>query len=117
MQDLIVELRDFSREREWERFHSPKNLVMALCVETAELMESFQWLTEEQSRSLSPDRLAKVKDEIGDVMIYLLNLSDKLGLDALGAAREKLAKNIAKYPAEVVRGRAVKYTELEKNAE
>lgn len=112
MENLIGELRDFARERDWERFHSPKNLAMALSVETAELLETFQWLTEEESRNLSPERLAQVKDEIGDVMIYLLNLSDKLEVDALSAAREKLAKNIAKYPAGIVRGRAVKYTQL-----
>jgi len=115
MEDLMGKLRHFAKEREWERFHSPKNLAMALSVEVAELLETFQWLTEEESRNLTPEKLAEVKDEIGDVMIYLLNIADKLGVDALDAAREKLLKNIEKYPAETVKGRAVKYTQLDGN--
>jgi len=111
MKGLIRELRKFARERDWEQFHSPKNLSMALSVEVAEVVEHFQWLTEEESNRLSPDKLSKIKEEIGDVLLYLVNLSDKLGIDPLEAAKEKLEKNNLKYPAEKVKGKSSKYSE------
>ena len=110
--DLAAKLRTFASERDWDQFHSPKNLVMALSVEVSELMEHFQWLTEEQSSALPPEKLQQVREEIGDVLIYLTRLADKLGVDMLEAAAEKLEVNRAKYPVEKVRGSAKKYTEL-----
>lgn len=109
MEALFGKIRQFRAERDWDKFHSPKNLVMALMVETAELAEHFQWLTEKQSRDLSGEKLAEVRAEIGDVLIYLVNLADKLGLDPVLAAHDKLASNMEKYPAGVVRGSAKKY--------
>jgi dCTP diphosphatase len=112
MQDLIEKLRQFAAERDWEQFHSPKNLSMALAVEVAELLEHFQWLTEEQSRSLDKKTLGKIKEEIGDTQIYLARLADQLNIDPLVAANEKLAKNAIKYPIDKAKGSAKKYTEL-----
>jgi dCTP diphosphatase len=111
MEELLEAVREFRRARDWDRFHSPKNLAMALSVEVAELVEIFQWLTQEQSLNLTGTQLARVKEEIGDVMIYLANLADKLGLDPLEAAMEKLVRNAKKYPADKVRGKSEKYTE------
>ena len=111
MEELIRQLREFARERDWEQFHSPKNLAMALSVEVAEIVEIFQWLTQEESKNLPPDKLKKMKEEIGDVMIFLTNLADKLGIDPLEAAKEKIEINQEKYPASVVKGKANKYTE------
>ena len=113
MQNLIEDIRKFTHERDWEQFHSPKNLSMALSVEVAELVEVFQWLTQEQSRRLSPAKKQAVEEEIGDVTILLLMLADELGVDVLEAARKKLQRNRAKYPVEKARGRAEKYNELE----
>jgi NTP pyrophosphatase (non-canonical NTP hydrolase) len=110
-EELIQRLREFASERDWEQFHTPKNLAMALTVEVAELMEHFQWLTAEESAKLDEEQLTRVREEIGDVLIYLSRLADKLGIDALAAADEKLQKNEAKYPAETVRGKAKKYTD------
>lgn len=109
--NLAAKLRAFASERDWDQFHSPKNLAMALSVEVSELIEHFQWLTEEQSSALSPKKLLQVREEIGDVLIYLTRLADKLGVDPLMAAYEKLEVNQAKYPADKVRGSAKKYTE------
>jgi len=111
MQELIKELQEFAKERDWEQFHSPKNLAMALSVEVAEIVEIFQWLTQEESKNLPPDKLEKMKEEIGDVMIFLTNLADKLGIDPLEAAKEKIQINREKYPASIVKGKADKYTE------
>lgn len=111
MKELVSQLREFAKERDWEQFHSPKNLAMALSVEVAEIVEVFQWLTEDQSRRLDGEKLDKVKEEIADVMIFLTNLADKLGIDPLGAAKEKIEKNRKKYPANIVKGKAHKYTE------
>jgi dCTP diphosphatase len=109
--DLRDAIRLFIEEREWEQFHSPKNLAMSLSVEVAEIVEHFQWLTEEQSRNLPPEKLAEVREEIGDVMIYLTELADTLGLDPVEAARAKVEINKRKYPARLVKGKASKYTE------
>ena len=111
METLIQQLREFAKERDWEQFHSPKNLAMALSVEVAEIVEVFQWLTEDQSRELDGKKLEKVREEIGDVMIFLTNLADKLGIDPLVAAKEKIKENRRKYPVNIVKGKAHKYTE------
>lgn len=114
MDELIKKLRKFASDRDWEKFHSPKNLSMALAVETAEILELFQWLTEEQSRNIDKKTLNKVKQEIGDVQIYLARLADQLGFSPLEAAKEKLKENAGKYPPEKAKGTAKKYTELDK---
>jgi dCTP diphosphatase len=108
---LIAEIEEFIGERDWGQFHSPKNLAMALSVEVAEIAEHFQWLSQEQSHNLAPEKLIQVREEIGDVMIYLSELADKLGIDPVEAARAKIEINKKKYPATLVRGKAAKYTE------
>ncbi len=108
---LIGELREFVRERDWEQFHSPKNLSMALSVEAAELMEHFQWLSREESTNLPPEKKLAVQDEVADVFIYLVRIADVLGIDLLEAAERKLAGNRERYPAEKVRGLAKKASE------
>jgi NTP pyrophosphatase (non-canonical NTP hydrolase) len=105
-------LRQFAAERDWDQFHSPKNLAMALAVEAAELLEPFQWMTEEDSKRLPPVELAKVRAEMADVLNYLVRLADKLDVDLLEAAREKVALNAQKYPVEKSRGNSKKYSEL-----
>jgi dCTP diphosphatase len=110
---LLERIRAFAAERDWDRFHSPKNLSMALAAEAGELLEHFQWLTEEQSAALDPEKLAQVRHELADVLIYLLRLADKLGVDLLEAADEKIELNALKYPADRVRGDARKYTEYD----
>ena len=109
--ELQRRLAEFAAARDWDQFHSPKNLAMALAVEAAELVEEFQWLTEEQSRALGPERYERVRLETADVLIYLLRLADKLGIDLLRAADDKIAQNERKYPADRVRGDSRKYTE------
>ena len=111
MNDLRDTIKTFIGERNWEQFHSPKNLAMALSVEVAEVVEHFQWLTEEQSTNLPPEQLAEVRAEIGDVTIYLVELADMLGIDPVEAAKAKVAINGQKYPADLVKGKASKYTE------
>ena len=113
MRELRDAIKKFIDEREWEQFHSPKNLAMALSVEVAEIVEHFQWLTEEQSKNLPPEKLAEIREEIGDVMIYLTELAEKLRIDPVEAAKGKLEINNRKYPATLVRGKADKYTEYE----
>ncbi|MET3496933.1 nucleotide pyrophosphohydrolase [Variovorax boronicumulans] len=98
LQQLTDALRTFAKDRNWEPFHSPKNLASALSVEAAELLEHFQWLTEAQSRSLPPDKRAEVGAEMADVLLYLLQLADKLGIDLIDAARSKMRVNASKYP-------------------
>jgi dCTP diphosphatase len=111
IESLTEALRRFAAERDWAQFHSPKNLASALTVEAAELLEQFQWLTEEQSRTLDAARLAAVRHEIADVLLYLLQLADQLQIDVLAAARDKLALNAQKYPVERARGSSRKYDE------
>jgi dCTP diphosphatase len=105
------QVRQFVVERDWDQFHSPKNLSMALIVEAAEMVEHFQWLTEEQSCGLSPEKLAEVELELADIQIYLISLAEKLKLDLVAAVDKKLVLNAQKYPAEEVRGSSKKYTE------
>lgn len=111
LETLTQALRVFAKEREWEQFHSPKNLASALTVEASELLEHFQWLTEDQSRNLPADEKAKVAAEAADVLLYLLQLCDKLQIDLMEAARTKLAVNAEKYPVERALGSSKKYTE------
>jgi NTP pyrophosphatase (non-canonical NTP hydrolase) len=111
LHELAKRQRPFAAEREWDQNHSPKNLSMALAVEASELMEHFQWLTEDQSRSLAPETKAAIQEEIADILLYLVRLSDLLEVDLYQAALKKIDANAAKYPAELVRGSAKKYTE------
>ncbi|MGE5089959.1 MAG: nucleotide pyrophosphohydrolase [Candidatus Levyibacteriota bacterium] len=112
LERLRDQLRDFAAARDWEQFHSPKNLAMALAAEAGELLEIFQWLTEEQSRTLAPDAHAAARDEIADVLLYLLRLADRLGIDPVAEAKRKIVANAEKYPVHKARGSAKKYTEL-----
>ena len=107
-------LAAFAAVRDWDQFHSPKNLAMALSVEASELVEEFQWLTEEQSCALDAERHERVRLELADVFIYLLRLADKLDVDVMSAADDKIAQNERKYPAERVRGDARKYTDYDR---
>ncbi len=109
---LRDKLRVFATERDWDQFHTPKNLAAALSVEAAELLEHFQWLTAEESCALSPVALAEVRAEIADVLLYLIRISDKLGIDPIAAAHEKIATNALKYPVDKARGSAKKYSAL-----
>jgi NTP pyrophosphatase (non-canonical NTP hydrolase) len=116
MTDSLLQLRDalraFAAERDWDQFHSPRNLAAALSVEAAELLEPFQWLTDEQSRQLPPEKRVAVEQELADVLLYLVRLADKLEVDLARAAVEKIARNAAKYPADKARGSSRKYTDL-----
>ena len=109
---LQAAIRDFARERDWDQFHSPKNLSAALAVEAAELLEHFQWLTEEQSHALPNDRLEKIAHELADVLIYTLQLAGKLDIDPLQASWDKLRINGEKYPVDRAKGKMTKYTDL-----
>jgi NTP pyrophosphatase (non-canonical NTP hydrolase) len=110
--ELAQALRRFADERDWDQFHAPKNLAMALSVEAAELLEHFQWLGEDESRRLSPEKLAQVGEEMADVLLYLVRLADKLGIDLVQAGWSKMQANARKYPAHLARGSSRKYTEL-----
>lgn len=109
--ELKDRLRVFAAERDWDQFHSPKNLSMALAVEAAELVEIFQWLTEEQSALPDAARRRRAAEELADVLVYLVRIADRLDIDLLKAAGEKLERNAIKYPAGRVRGQARKYDE------
>ena len=111
IEQLQQQLRAFAAERDWDQFHSPKNLSMALIAEAAELVEHFQWLTEEQSHKLNDKKRVEVEMELADIFVYLLRIADKLNVDLLDAAQKKLKLNAEKYPADQVRGSAKKYTE------
>lgn len=112
-QDLAERLRQFADERDWDQFHSPKNLAMALIVEAAELVEEFQWLDLEESADPGPEQRRRMEREIADVLIYLVRLADKLGVNLPAAVEEKLADNECKYPADRVRGSSAKYDRYE----
>jgi dCTP diphosphatase len=111
LQSLTDALRQFAAARDWEQFHSPKNLASALSVEAAELLEHFQWMTEEQSRNLSDDKRELVSHELADVLLYLLQIADKLQIDLVQSAKSKLVVNAAKYPVDQARGSSRKYDE------
>ena len=103
-------IQQFADERNWEQYHNPKNLVMALSGEVGELTEIFQWQNEEESKNLSDKDLQSAKEEIADIFIYLLRISDKLGVDIENAVNEKLEINASKYPVELAKDNAVKYS-------
>ncbi len=105
-QRLAERLREFANQRVWEPFHSPKNLSMALIVEAAELVEHFQWLTEQESRELDAETLTQVELELADIFIYLVRLADQLNVDLVSTAYKKIELNERKYPVEQVRGKA-----------
>ncbi len=112
--EIASRIRKFASDRDWNQFHSPKNLAMALSVEAAELLEHFQWLTEEQSRNLSAEKLNEVEEEIADVFNYLVRIADILDIDLLAAATKKIEVNEMKYPISRAKGNATKYTEFDK---
>ena len=112
LQHLSQQQREFAQDRDWEQFHSSKNLASALIVEAGELLEHFQWMTEAQSRSLSPEKLEEVGSEIADVLLYLVQLSNVLGIDPVQAAQAKILVNAQKYPADRAKGRSAKYDQL-----
>ena len=109
---LRDELREFAAERDWDQFHSPRNLATALAVEAAELLEPFQWLSEDQGRALPAETRAAVEEEMADVLLYLVRLADKLDVDLEQAARAKMLRNAERYPVEKARGSNRKYDEL-----
>lgn len=110
---LKYRLREFASERDWEQYHSPKNLAMALIVEAAEMVEHFQWLKEAESYELPADKQREVAHELADIQVYLIRLADRLDIDLLAAVDEKIGLNEQKYPADKVRGSHKKYTEYE----
>ena len=111
LNDLKERTRRFAEERDWDQFHTPKNLAMALIVEAAELVEQFQWLTADESQSLPPEKRAEVEAELADILIYLVRIADRLDTDLYQAALTKLQRNAEKYPVARVRGKAKKYNE------
>ena len=114
LQRLREIVRTFVDERDWDQFHTPKNLSSALSVEAAELLEHFQWLKQGDAAELGPDKLVEVRHEMADVLVYLVRLADKLDVDLFKAVEEKMVLNREKYPAELVRGDARKYYEYKK---
>lgn len=110
LRGLMKALEQFATERDWDPFHSPKNLAMALSVEVAELVEHFQWLSEDQSRNPGKEAMPAIEDEVADVLLYLLQMCNKLGIDPIKAAERKLAKNALKYPVEKTKGKAKRLT-------
>jgi dCTP diphosphatase len=112
LQNLRNTLRQFAAERDWDQFHSPKNLAIALNVEAAELLEHFQWVPDAESAASPPEKRAKVREELADVLLYVIRLADKLDVDLAVAAAEKIKINAAKYPTHKARGSSKKYSEL-----
>lgn len=115
LQDLTAAICKFADDRDWERFHSPKNLAMALIVEAAELVEHFQWLSRKQSGELDDEQCRAVALEMADILIYLVRLAERLDIDLLEAAGKKMALNAEKYPADRSRSRADKYTRYQRD--
>jgi len=114
LQELKDKMAQFVKERDWEQFHTPKNLSMSIAIEAAELMEHFQWLTVEQSKNLQSSALQEIGEELADIIIYSLSLANFLGLDLADTVDAKMEKNIRKYPKDQVRGKAHKYTFYQK---
>ncbi len=106
LEALRQRLAEFAAMRDWDQFHSPKNLAMALIAEAAELVEHFQWLSEEESRHLSPEKKQAVSHELADVLIYLIRIADKLDIDLITAAEAKIQINETRYPVDLVKGDA-----------
>lgn len=113
LDDLTARVRRFVEERDWQRYHSPRNLAMALSVEAGELLELYLWSTDDGPQPPHADRGPKVADEAADVLICLLNLCDRAGIDLAQAVEQKLARAEQKYPADKVRGKALKYDEYD----
>ena len=111
LESLRDVLREFAKDRDWDQFHTPKNLSMALIAEAAELIEHFQWVDGDKSHLLEPKTRQAVEEELADILIYLVRISDKLGVDLLQASGRKIELNAQKYPADKVRGSSKKYTE------
>ena len=112
LESLKLRLREFAKVRDWDQFHSPKNFSMALIVECAELVEHFQWLTDEQSKNLPAETLEEVRLEMADIFLYLIRLADKLDIDLMDAANRKIKLNAEKYPVDKAKGLATKYNKL-----
>ena len=108
MEELRNQIKEFIRDRDWEQYHAPKNLALALSVEVAEIVEIFQWKKSDQE--LTADEIEGLRQEIGDVLVYLLELAEKYQIDIIQAAKDKMVLNEKKYPAELVKGKAWKYT-------
>jgi len=113
IEELKLKLKEFAQVRDWEQFHSPKNLSMALSVEVSELVEHFQWMTEAQSADLSPQRHAAVAFEMADIFIFLLRLSDQLNVDLMEITKRKMELNNKRYPVDKVKGSSKKYNEYD----
>jgi len=111
LEELRIRIANFAKERDWDQFHSPKNLAMALIVEAGELLEHFQWLKQSESFELSEDKLEAVAEELADILVYLVRIADQLDIDLISATDKKIEANELKYPADKVRGSARKYTE------
>ncbi|MHB1566588.1 MAG: nucleotide pyrophosphohydrolase [Acidiferrobacter sp.] len=111
LEDLRTRLAAFAAERDWEQFHSPKNLAMALIVEAGELVEQLQWLSEDETMALTAAQQQAVAEEAADILLYLIRFADRTGIDLERAAWQKIEKNAQKYPADQVRGSARKYTD------
>ena len=112
LESIRAQLARFADERDWNQFHNPKNLAMALIAEAGELVEHFQWLTTDEAANLPAQTRAEVELEIADVLLFLVRLADKLGIDPVAAAEKKLALNAQKYPVEKSKGKATKYDKL-----
>jgi NTP pyrophosphatase (non-canonical NTP hydrolase) len=112
MHDTIAKIRQFRDERDWKRFHDPKNLAASVCIEAGELLELFQWMGGEEATRFAVDNRERVSEEIADVAIYLIELADITGIDLVQAIEAKLEKNAKKYPVEKSRGVWTKYTDL-----
>lgn len=109
MEEILKKALKFRKDRDWEKFHTPRNLAESLVLESAEVLEKFQWKLDED---LSKEETEELKDELGDVFIYTLLISHQLGIDLLDAADKKIDKNALKYPIEKVKGKAIKYNKL-----
>jgi|SRR5919108_2174137 NTP pyrophosphatase (non-canonical NTP hydrolase) len=112
LQNLRSALRQFAADRDWDQFHSPKNLAIALNVEAAELLEHFQWMSDLESKEIPSEKRLRVREELADVLLYLIRLADKLDVDLATAAAEKMRTNAVKYPVHKARGSSKKYSEL-----
>lgn len=112
IETLLSRIQKFADERDWEQFHSPKNISMALAVEASELLEHFQWMSQEESRNIHGDKKQEVADEVADVFLYLLRMCEQLDIDLIESAHKKIDKNAIKYPVEKSKGRSTKYNQL-----
>ena len=112
MKELKEKLKEFNKERNWEKYHSPKNLAIGISVEANELLELFMWLNDDGSRNLSAKQMGRIREEVGDITINLINLCHNLGIDPIDCANEKLELNRQKYPVEKAFGSAKKYDEI-----